>query len=474
MTSHDVHEVHIPKLILSFIVGLVLWLIPVPEGLKNEAWHLLAIFVFTILGIILKALPMGTMCFFGLALALLTNTLNIKGEALSGFSNGTIWLIVIAFFIARGFIKTGLGSRVAYFFIYHFGSKTIGLSYSLALTDLVLAPATPSNTARAGGVIFPILKSMAHNFGSDPENSSRKKIGEYLTLTAFQVDMITSAMFVTSMAANPLIVQFAHSNGIEISWGLWALAALVPGLICIAVIPLIVFKFYPPEIKQTPDAKNIAKEKLKEMGPVSRNEWIMICVFLLLIVFWILGSTLKINATTTAIAGLAILLTTGVLTWNDVKSEKGAWDTLIWFGVLVMMADFLNKLGFIPWFSAIIAAKIGTFSWIVAFPLLLLIYLYSHYMFASATAHVTAMAAAFMAVGISVGVPPMLMALSLGFFSNLMGSTTHYGAGPAPVLFGSGYVELTDWWKMGFILSVVNIFIWMAAGGIWWKIIGIY
>jgi len=472
MTNHDTHEVHIPKLIIALVLGIIIWAIPVPEGLKPEAWHLFAIFVFTIFGIILKALPMGTMCFAGLSLTLLTGTLSIKGQALSGFSNSTIWLIVIAFFIARGFIKTGLGSRVAYFFIYNFGSKTIGLSYSLALTDLVLAPATPSNTARAGGVIFPILKSMAHNFGSDPENSSRKKIGEYLTLTAFQIDMITSAMFVTSMAANPLIVQFAHSNGVEISWGKWALAAL--GLISIALIPLIVFKLFPPEIKETPDAKKIASEKLKEMGPISTHEWIMIGVFVLLILFWILGATLGIAATTTAIAGLSILLMTGVLTWEDIKSEKGAWDTLIWFGVLVMMADFLNKLGFIPWFSDIIATYVGVLSWTIAFPILLLIYLYSHYMFASATAHVTAMAAAFMAVGISVGVPPMLMALTLGFFSNLMGSTTHYGSGPAPVLFGSGFVELTDWWKLGFLLSVINIFIWMSVGGVWWKILGIY
>lgn len=474
MSDATKSETSLIKLVAALILGLVIWFIPAPPDLKPQAWHLLAIFVFTIAGIILKALPMGSMCFTGLAIALLTNTLDIKGQALSGFSNSTIWLIVIAFFIARGFIKTGLGSRIAYFFIFHLGSRTLGLAYGLALTDLVLAPATPSNTARAGGVIYPILKSMAHNFGSDPENGTRKKIGEYLVLTAFQVDIITSAMFVTAMAANPLIVQFAHNNGVEITWGGWALAALVPGLISIAIIPLIVFKLYPPEIKETPDAKNIAREKLKEMGPISKNEWIMLFVFAFLILFWILGGTLGINATTTAIAGLAILLISGVLNWNDIKSEKGAWDTLIWFGILVMMADFLNKLGFIPWFSAVIAKEVGTFSWTTAFPVLLLIYFYSHYMFASATAHVTAMAAAFMAVGISVGVPPYLMAISLGFFSNLFGSITHYGMGPAPVLFGSGYVELQDWWRLGFILSIVNIFVWLAIGGIWWKLLGLF
>lgn len=467
-------ELSIKGLLGALLVGIIIWFSPMPEGVKIEAWHLLAIFVFTILGIIFKALPMGTMCFTGLGLTLITGTLSIKSQALTGFSNSTIWLIVIAFFIARGFIKTGLGQRIAYYFIFQLGSKTLGLSYGLAITDLILAPATPSNTARAGGVIFPILKSMAHNFGSDPENSSRKKIGEYLTLSAFQVDMITSAMFMTAMAANPLISQFATDNGVNLTWGTWALAGIVPGLVSLALIPWITFKLYPPEIKNTPDAKNIAREKLKEMGPLKKSEWIMILVFILLIVFWIFGAKIKIDATTTAISGLAILLMTGVLTWEDIKAEKGAWDTLIWFGVLVMMADFLNKLGFVPWFSSYIAKEIGTLPWTIAFPALGLIYFYSHYLFASATAHVTAMAASFMAVGIAVGIPPYLIAVMLAFFSNLFGCLTHYGAGPAPVLFGSGFVELQDWWKLGFILSIVNIFIWMSVGGIWWKVIGLF
>ncbi|WP_127717953.1 anion permease [Halobacteriovorax sp. HLS] len=467
-------EVNLPKLIGTIVVGSIIWFMPVPKELDPRAWHLFAIFASTILGIILKAMPMGSMCMASLAIALFTNTLNIKGEALSGFSNGTIWLIVIAFFIARGFIKTGLGNRIAYFFVYTLGKKTLGLSYGLALTDLVLAPATPSNTARAGGIIFPIMKSLSLSYDSKPNEPSRKKIGEFLTLSCFQVDVITSAMFLTSMAANPLIQKFAGDNGVTITWGNWALAGLVPGLVSLLVVPLIIYKLYTPEIKETPNAKKIAQEKLTEMGPISKQEWIMIGVFCFLIIFWVLGTTLGINATVTAFGGLSALLITGVLKWEDIKSEKGAWDTLIWFGVLVMMADFLNKLGFVPWFSQFVSAEVTGLSWMVAYPILLGIYFYSHYMFASATAHVTAMAAVFMAVGIAVGVPPFLMAISLGFFSNLFGCLTHYGMGPAPVLFGSGFVELGDWWKVGFIMSIVNILIWMIIGGAWWKILGLY
>ncbi|MFG1485720.1 anion permease [Halobacteriovorax sp. RZ-1] len=468
------YEVKIIRFICVIAIGAFIWSRPIPDGLEPKAWHLFAIFLSTILGIIIKAMPMGSMCIAGLSVGLLTQTLKIKGEALTGFSNSTIWLIVTAFFIAQGFVKTGLGSRIAYYFVYLLGRRTLGLAYGLAISDLILAPATPSNTARGGGIIFPIMKSLSLSYDSKPNDPTNRKIGHYLTLSCFQVCMVTSAMFITSMAANPLIQQFAADNGVKITWGGWALAAIVPGIVSLIIVPLAIYFVYPPTIKETPGAQEIAKMKLEEMGRMSKQEWIMIATFIFLITFWILGSTLKINATTTAFGGLSILLITGVLNWDDIKSEKGAWDTLIWFGVLVMMADYLNKFGFVPWFSKYVAMEVSALTWTLAFPILAGIYFYSHYFFASATAHVTAMAAVFIGVGVQVGVPPYLMAITLGFFSNLFGSLTHYGSGPAPVFFGSGYVELSDWWKMGFFISIINILIWMIIGGAWWKLLGLF
>ncbi|MEH0861917.1 anion permease [Halobacteriovorax sp. DPLXC-1] len=467
-------EISLLKLFVIAMIGLIIWNSPIPSGLETKAWHLFAIFLSTILGIIFKAMPMGSMCMLGLAISTLTGVLDLKTQALSGFSNSTIWLIVIAFFIAHGFAKTGLGNRIAYFFIYILGRKTIGLAYGLAISDLILAPATPSNTARGGGIIFPIMRSLSLSYESRPKSDSRKIIGRYLTITCFQVCMITSAMFLTAMAANPLIQQFAAENGVKITWSSWAIAAVVPGLTSLIIIPLLVFLIYPPTVKKTPEAKKIAKEKLEEMGAITKSEWIMIFTFVTLIILWILGSTLKIHSTTTAFIGLSILLITNVLTWDDIKSEKGAWDTLIWFGVLVMMASYLNKFGFIPWFSELVAKEVSGQAWKMAFPILAGVYFYSHYIFASATAHVTAMAGVFLAVGIQIGIPPYLMAITLGFFSNLFGCLTHYGSGPAPVFFGSGYVELSEWWIIGFIISIVNIAIWMIVGGIWWKFLGLY
>jgi DASS family divalent anion:Na+ symporter len=458
---------------VTVLVGIVLWFIPEPEGVDARAWHLLAIFVATIVGIISKPLPMGAVAMIGITVTALTGTLTI-GQSLSGFGNSVIWLIVIAFFISRGFIKTGLGARIAYLFMAAVGKTSLGLAYSMVATDLVLAPAIPSNTARSGGVLFPILKSIAQSYGSEPDDGTARKIGAFLIKTSFQGTVITSAMFLTAMAANPLAAQLAGDLGVEISWGSWALAALVPGLVSLGVVPWILYKLYPPEIKETPGAAQTGRDELARMGKLKTSEWFMLGTFLLLLLLWILGGELGVHSTTAAVVGLAVLLVSGTLTWSDILQEKGAWNTLVWFSALVMMATYLNELGLIPWFGQTIGNAVEGVSWSVAFLILSLVYFYSHYFFASNTAHVSSMYGAFLAVAIAVGTPPMLAALVLGFFSNLFSSMTHYGTGPAPVLFGSGYVEMGMWWKLGALVSVVNIVIWLGVGGVWWKVIGVW
>jgi DASS family divalent anion:Na+ symporter len=457
-----------------FLLGVVLWWVPPPSGVQPPAWHLLAIFVATIVGIITKPLPMGAVALFGIAATALTGTLAIN-QALSGFGNSTIWLIVVAFFISRGFIKTGLGSRIAYLFMAALGKKTLGLSYGLIATDLVLAPAIPSNTARAGGIVFPLVKAFAQAYGSEPDDGTARKIGAFLMQAAFQGNVVTSAMFLTSMAANPLAAKLAAGMHINVSWGVWALAALVPGVASLVLVPLVLYKIYPPEIKETPGASQLAQQKLAEMGKMHRNEWVMLGVFLLLLLLWILGDQLAgIDSATTALVGLSVLLITGVLTWKDILHEEGAWDTLVWFAALVMMAGFLNELGLIPWFTKSVQGMVGGVNWSLAFLVLCLCYFYSHYLFASQTAHVSSMYAAFLSVSVAVGTPPLLAALVLGFLSNLFSSLTHYGSGPAPVIFGSRYVDLGTWWKLGALTGVINILLWLLVGGLWWKLLGLW
>ena len=465
--------VSLARLVIPVAVALALWLIPAPSGVGEPAWHLFAIFVATIVGVIAKPLPMGAVTLIGLSMTIVTGILE-PAVALSGFSNTTIWLIVVAFFISRGVIKTGLGNRLALFFVAKLGKNTLGLAYGLAATDLVLAPAIPSNTARAGGSIQPIISSIAASYGSLPGATSRK-VGAFLTSTAFHVNAVTSAMFLTAMAGNSLAAQLAGDQGVEITWGGWALAAIVPGIVSLIVVPLVVYKVYPPELKKTPEAAASAKASLTDLGPMTGAEKVMAGTIVLLLALWILGdSLLGMSATTTALVGLCVLLVSGVLTWEDVTKERQAWDTLVWFAVLVMMATQLNELGLIPWLSAQMSGVVAGMGWQSAFILLTLVYFFAHYLFASNTAHISAMYAAFLATAIIAGAPPLLAALVLGFCSNLFASLTHYSCGPAPVLFGAGYVPVGPWWRTGFLIAVVNIAIWMGIGGLWMKVLGMW
>jgi len=470
----DTREVKLIPLLVVVLIGAIIWFIPAPGGLQIQAWHLFAIFVATIIGLIIKPIPMGSMAILALTVIAVTKTLTLQ-EALSGFQNSTIWLIVIAFFISRGFIKTGLGTRVAYLFVRLFGKKTLGLSYSLIASDLILSPAMPSNTARAGGILLPIIRSLSETYGSRAGDGTERKIGAFLTTTSFQANMITSAMFLTAMAANPLAAKMAEDiAGTPISWVGWMTAAIVPGVISLIVVPYVIYKLYPPEVKETPTAAVEATKKLEEMGPLKREEWYTIGIFILLVVLWIFGSSINLDTTVTAFIGLMLLLLTQVLTWDDIKKEQGAWDTLVWFSVLVMMAMFLNSTGMIPWFSDMIKGVIGDTSWMLALIVLAIVYFYSHYFFASNTAHVSAMYGAFLSVMVAAGAPPLVSALLLGFFSNLFGCLTNYGSGPAPVFFGTGYVTQEKWWGLGLIISIIHIVIWLVIGGLWWKVLGLW
>ena len=453
-------------------IGLILWFSPFPQGLDARSWHLFAIFVATLVGIVVRVLPMGAVGMLGIAVTALTGTLHIR-DALSGFSNTTVWLVALVFVISRGFIKTGLGSRIAYGLVALLGKRTLGLGYGLIAADLVLAPAMPSNTARSGGVVFPVVQALADAFGSSAQKGTARRIGAFLALTAFQGSCITGAMFLTAVAGNPLVQRLSGNFRVNITWGNWALAALVPGLASLILVPLILYKLYPPEVKATPEAVKMARTSLDKLGPVKRSEWIMAGVLVMLLGLWIFGERNGIDATTTAMVGISVLLLSGVLTWDDVRKENAAWETLIWYAALVMMAGYLNSLGLIPYFTARLGHAVQGIPWAVVFILLSLVYFYSHYLFASNTAHISAMFAPFVAVMIGAGAPPLLSALVLGFFSSLFGGLTHYGTGPAQIFFGSDLVDLKDWLVYGLIVSVVNLVIWYGLGMVWWTVIGI-
>lgn len=456
-----------------FLMGLCLWFIPVPEGLTEQTWHLFAIFATTIAGIIVRPLPMGAVSIISVCICVVTGTLTMQ-QSLSSFSAPIIWLIVIALIIARGFVKTGLGERIAYYFISTFGKSTLGLSYSLVTTELLLSPAVPSNTARGAGIIFPVVKSLASGYGSDPEQGTSRKIGSYLVAVCFHSNIITSAMFLTAMACNPLIASLAVAAGAPIDWLTWAKLAVVPGLVSLFTMPLIIYRLYPPELKETPEAPAKAKQALAEKGPMTPKEMIMIGTFIMLLGLWVFGSNFGIGATTTALIGFGILLFTGVIQWQDVLDEKGAWQTLIWFSVLLMMAGMLTKMGMMDWFVGKMGGVVSNMGTLVTLITLSLIYFYIHYLFASVTSHVMSLFGAFLTLVIATGTSPLVGGMVLGLCSCLSASITHYGTGSAPVYYGGGYMTVKDWWKVGFSMSLAYFAVWGTIGAIWWKILGVW
>ena len=387
------------KFLLCALAGVAIWLCPAPVGVSELSWRIFSIFVATILAIVFKPYPTGAVSIVALTVSIMTGSLSLN-DACSGFGNDIVWLVVFAFFIAKGFISTGLGSRIAFGVMSKCGRSSLGLGYGLVATDLILAPCIPSATARAGGIVYPILKSLVEIFSG---KSHDPRLGAFLTTAAFQGTTVTSAMFLTAMAGNPMIVVLARDNGVNISWTSWALAAIVPGLLSLLIMPWLLYRMWPPSIRNTPHAKELAEERLRGMGPMSSNERIMLATFILLIILWIGGHFIGVKATAAAMVGVSILLLTGILKWKDVLEEHGAWDTLIWFATLMTLACTLNKTGFTVWFSQYVVGHVSGFHWSWGFPILAIIYFYSHYFFASAVAHIGAMYAPFLIVAIALG-----------------------------------------------------------------------
>lgn len=469
--SKKTDGVKVVPFLLALALGIGLWMLPYPEEISPKGWKVLAVFAATIFGIMTKALPMGAVALLSLSVLSLTETLTLK-ESLNGFANPVVWLVVMAFFVAKSFIKTGLGYRIAYLLIGLLGKRSLGLAYGMALTDLAMAPAIPSNTARGGGILFPIIESLALTFESSPQKKTQRKIGAFLMKTAYHANIITSTMFLTAMAANPMMAEIARGMGLEITWGSWALAASVPGIVSLLLIPWLIYVVYPPEIKETPAAAAIAHEHLHTMGGMTLKEKVTLGVFSLMLLLWIFGPHIGLDSTTIAMTGVAALLVFRVLTWKDITEEKIAWDTLIWFATLLMMAAQLTQLGVIAWISDNIQESVQGVHWAAAYILLVVGYFYSHYFFASNTAHASSMYAAITVVGMTAGVPPYVIAFSLAFCTNLSACITHYGTGPGPIYYGAGYVDLGTWWKLGGLISIVHLAVWIGLGTAWWKLLG--
>lgn len=384
--------------------------------------------------------------------------------ALSGFSNGTVWLIFVAFMFALGYEKTGLGKRISLLLIKTLGKRTLGLGYAVALSDLALAPFMPSNTARSGGTIFPIIKNIPVLYGSTPDNEPRK-IGGYLMWTALATTCITSSMFLTALAPNLLALSIVEKTvNIKIAWGEWFMAFAPVGITLFLVTPWLVYVLYPPTQKVSEDAPLWAAKELTQLGPITAKELTMAGLAIFALLGWIFGDA-YLNATLVALIALTLMILTNVITWDDLLGHKQAWNVLFWFATLVTLADGLAKVGFLKWFATTSAGAMVGYTPMTIVVMLLVLFFVVHYLFASITAHVTALLPVFLTTAAVIpGVNIKLLAMLLCFSLGLIGIITPYATGPSPIYYGSGFVSRKDFWVQGFIFGAIFLGALVAIG----------
>jgi len=457
------------RAVVPLALGAVIALIPAPQGLHPGAWRYFAVFSAAIAGLILEPIPAAAVGFISvfliavLGLAGSTAAESIRW-ALAGFSNTTVWLIFGAFMFALGYEKTGLGRRLGLIFIRRLGRSSLGLGYAITLADLALAPFTPSNTARSGGTIYPIIRNLPGFYGSSPGDTARR-MGSFVMWTAFAATCVTSSMFATALAPNLLALEIVQNTaGFRIGWWEWFLGFLPVGVILILVLPYLIYRLYPPGIRSGPEVPDWAADELAKLGKISNREMAMAFLALMALSGWIFGAG-RIDPTTVAGVAISLMMLCRVITWEDILGNRQAWNVLVWFATLVTLADGLSKVGFVAWFAESAAAGLAGRSPVAVMVLLVAVFFGIHYLFASLTAHATAILPVMLAAGSAVpGMPTKVFALLLCYALGIMGILTPYATGPAPVYFGSGYLSRRDFWSLGLIFGVIFLLMLLGLG----------
>jgi L-tartrate/succinate antiporter len=451
------------KAILPVAVIVIFWFLPAPQGLSIEAWHFLAIFFGVVVGLIVEPVPAALIGFSGISLVAVFGLIgNAKASiswALSGFSNTVIWLIFAAFMFALGYKKTGLGRRISLIMIKYMGKSSLGLGYAVAFSDLVLAPFMPSNTARSAGTIYPVASNIPLIFDSTPEHEPRK-LGSYISWVAIATTCVTSSMFLTALAPNLLAVDLiAQGTGNTISWSAWA-AIMLPLMIPLFLLtPWLVYIVYPPTQKTSPEAPAWAAAELEKLGKITPKELLMAGLAIVALLLWIFGKNFGIHSTTAAIAVVSVMVLANVITWDDVISNKAAFNVLIWFASLVAMAAGLKKVGVLAWIGTSAEVYLSGMSPTMLILSMLLFFFVLHYFFASTTAHTTALMPIFIAIAIKLMTPEQIVPFSILLAGSLgvMGIITPYATGPSPIWYGAGYISQARWWALGAIFGALYL-----------------
>jgi DASS family divalent anion:Na+ symporter len=445
--------------------AVVLWFTAPPDGLTPQAWRLFVVFAGAIASVVTGAFPILTASVLAVAVTVLSGLLP-PAKAYAGFANATILLIVLAFLVAKAVIKCGLGTRAGHLIVSVFGRSTLGLSYSIFLVDGIIAPAFPSNTARSG-VLFPLAFSLADAAGAKPGDPGRQRLGRFLMFSGIVSLSLSSALWLTAMAANPLGLEIARRFGVNLGFGSWLIAASLPTLIGMVAVPLILYRIIRPEVTATPEAPAAAKRALEALGPLTRQEKIVLVAFAGMVALWAAAATLKLDSTAVAFLGLGAFLASGVLTLEDIAKEGDVLATFIWFAVLFALSSELNEVGFMGYLGQRLANGMAGWSSVAAGFALVLAYVLLHYLFVSQTAHLLALFGVFLDVGVKLGVPATLLAFQLLFATNYFSAITPQGSSANLLFASSGFLSQRDLYQLGGITTAVNMALYLLIGTPW-------
>jgi DASS family divalent anion:Na+ symporter len=465
MTASRVSLSLLLRRIAVFALVFGIWFTPVPAGLTRPAWQLFAVFAGAIVSVLLGAFPLLTSSMLAVAAVVLTGTVEIS-KAFAGFANPSVLLVVVAFLVAQAVVKSGLGRRISLLIVSAFGRSPLGLAYSVVLTDAVIAPAFPSNTAR-GGVLFPVVLSLAQGAGSKPEDPEGRRLGGYLMFIGMASLAVSSALWLTATSVNPIGAQIAAQVGVTIGFGRWLIAASVPTLAAILLLPIVVRRLFPPGVSETPDAPRAARAELASMGSMTRDELITTAAFAVMVTGWILSGSLKINPTAVAFAGLGVLLATSVLTLDDIAKQGDTLATFLWLAVLFALSGQLNDVGFMGYAGERLASGLEGLPWQVVYVALLVLYVLLHYLFVSQTSQVLALFAVFLAVGVNDGVPAPLLSFALLFASSFFSVITPQGGSQNVIFVASGYLTQPELYRLGFLTTVFFLMVFLLLGTPW-------
>jgi L-tartrate/succinate antiporter len=464
---------------IPLAIGAVIAIVPAPTGLSVDAWRYFALFTTVIVALITEPIPPAIIGMAGVIIAAMLGLVRETPAqsaqwALSGFGNATVWLIFAGYMFTLGYTQTGLGRRIALHLVRLLGHRTLGLGYAVALADLALAPFTASATARSAGTVFPVVRQIPELYQSRPHDGTARRLGAYLLYSALATSFITSSMFITALAPNTLAVSVMRQTaGVTVTWLEWFVGFAPAGFLLLLVTPWLLYKIYPPEIRSAPEAPRWASQQLEAMGAMTRKEITLLVLVCGALSLWI-GAIEHVEPAISAMLVVLLMVGFKVVSWDEVIGHAQAWNVLVWFATMVTLAGGLGETKFLAWLAQSIAPSLEGFGLTLTIVLLVGVYFFLHYFFASITAHAASMLPVFIGIAVMIpGLSPKEWAMLLAYPLGLMGVLTTYTAGHNPIYYGSGYITRQAFWGLGIALGIFFLTVYLAVAVPWLRYLGV-